>query len=850
MASISFQNEGDVVQYVKSAIEGSTGARFQNISSQKGESYKAWRTDGLIEWGDVKLLFEAKFGTDLTSSAVRSRVIGQALYYCKRFESRGDGLPNVILIADDKHFFCIPFTAVNAYLNADIDWSLPPSSPDTRLIVDNIAILWSDIQTFNGEQIKEECESIALSGVYKVRPTPHNISEMFTYWVDHIFPKNSPLSSVDKIDVMFSCIFYEEGLYVDTSRYENNIIMVKNKKGSFDPVSINGRAYGGFFSKRQRGLHIREIDALNAMRDRIIDDDARRRSGAFFTPTLWVDEAHKEISKVLGDKWRDECVVWDCCAGTANLTRDYAFSNLIISTAEAADIDAIHREGYNANAHIFQYDFLRPNMDSLPFEIENNIIPFKVITHLKKCAIEGKRIVFFMNPPYATANNAGATGTSKKGVASTSAVNTTMKDANIGASSQQLYAQFLFEADRLASQFGFTKKTIAVFSPTLFIVSGSFKSFRSYFYERYAYQAGFMFQASHFADVKGSWGIGLTLWSEGKTDKTQDLRMTLKDKDLDQDQIVAVGVKDMYCSEGREASEWVRQPVKGFKTHDAPQMKSGLSVGQDGRGALVKGSLLYFSSNGNNLQDSATLSYLTSSCGSRAHGLSVMEGDGWRRAIALYSARKLVDSTWITQKDEYLAPDTLAEGYDQWVDDCHIYALLHTSNNMTAMRDVEYDGKKWNIHNHFFWMTRAAAIELYSANGAHGPYRDARSNAIPYVSNNDGSPVATWRQNGDPYFAHILPSLTLSPLALEIMSDLKALFIATLPLRSRTSSIFEGNTEINLHLSSWDAGIYQHNKLWKTDSVLNVQWEAIKAKHKELGRRLEDGVYTYGFLRK
>ena len=85
-------------------------------------------------------------------------------------------------------------------------------------------------------------------------------------------------------------------------------------------------------------------------------------------------------------------------------------------------------------------------------------------------------------------------------------------------------------------------------------------------------------------------------------------------------------------------------------------MKSGLSVGQDGRGALVKGSLFYLSSNGNNLQDSATLSYLTSSCGSRANGLSVMEGEGWRRAIALYSARKLSKDTWATHNDEYLVP--------------------------------------------------------------------------------------------------------------------------------------------------------------------------------------------------
>ena len=128
--------------------------------------------------------------------------------------------------------------------------------------------------------------------------------------------------------------------------------------------------------------------------------------------------------------------------------------------------------------------------------------------------------------------------------------------------------------------------------------------------------------------------------------------------------LVEVGTKTLYHSEGREASEWVREPIKGLKTYDAPQMKSGLSVGQDGRGALVKGSLLYFSSNGNSLQDSATLSYLTSSCGSGGKGLSVIEGEGWRRAIALLSARKLVKNTWVIHKDEYLVP-SVYDGEDK-----------------------------------------------------------------------------------------------------------------------------------------------------------------------------------------
>ena len=91
-----------------------------------------------------------------------------------------------------------------------------------------------------------------------------------------------------------------------------------------------------------------------------------QKTGAFYTPTLWVDEAHKEMTSVLGKNWRDECIVWDCYAGTGNLTRDYDFKNLILSTAEAPDVEAIKRERYNEGAEVFQYDFLNPDAES-PF---------------------------------------------------------------------------------------------------------------------------------------------------------------------------------------------------------------------------------------------------------------------------------------------------------------------------------------------------------------------------------------------------------------------------------------------------------------------------------------------------
>jgi len=602
-----------------------------------------------------------------------------------------------------------------------------------------------------------------------------------------------------------------------------------------------------------RGLSAKDAEVLLSMRDRLMEDGARRRQGAFYTPRLWVDEAHREIEKSLGAKWREECIVWDCCAGTGNLTRDeHDFKNLILSTAESPDVKAIIRGGSNKGAHVFQYDFLNPDAESPFFEEEDgdNVLPLAVKKLLKKGAKEGKRLVFLINPPYATARNGVKTTSSKANVSST-IVNSAMKDAKMGACSQQLYAQFLFQCEQVAQEYGFKQKSVGVFSPTLFMTSGSFAKFRPFWYERYSYESGFLFQASHFADVSGAWGVSFTLWNEGKTEITQDLPITLKD--LDMGEVASIGHKDLYNADGRKASDWVREPVKGIKTTDAPQMKSGLNVGQTGRGNLTPQALLYFTSNANCIAQNQVV-FFTSSCGSASNGLSVLAGEGWRRSIALFSARKLVTGDWANDKDEYLAPNTEAEGYEQWLDDCHIYALLHTSNNMTSMRDVVYKGKSHNIHNHFFWLTRQEALDLY---GNHPDtrklYQDAKKNPIPYekeegVLGEDLTPQ--WRKDGDPYFAHILPTLNLSPLANEILDDLKALHVESFSLRSQTTSVLEKGKSIDLHLQAWDAGVYQHKKLWATDPTLKSKWEALKVKHRQLAKNLEHGVYTYGFLKK
>ena len=270
----------------------------------------------------------------------------------------------------------------------------------------------------------------------------------------------------------------------------------------------------------------------------------------------------------------------------------------------------------------------------------------------------------------------------------------------------------------------------------------------------------------------------------------------------------------------------MREPTKGLKGVDAPQFSSGLTVkeGPGCRGTLVPGALGYMQSNANQVQYNAQFVALYPQAFSGSNGLSILPGESFRRCTALYAARKLVTGTWINDKDEYLTPADTTDAYKQWNDDAIIYALLHNSNNCTAMRDVQYKGKAWRIKNNFFWRTREESRALYDRADTPFLYADVRG------------------ETEDSYLATILPALDLSPEARECLAVLDGLLTRTLPHREAFAT-----ARPELHLMAHDAGLYQLKHLFREYDPAG--WEALQRAFKALSDRLRPGVYDHGFLR-
>lgn len=219
------------------------------------------------------------------------------------------------------------------------------------------------------------------------------------------------------------------------------------------------------------------------------------KTGAFYTPKHIVDEAHKMISENLGADWKEKYVVWDPAWGTGNLTRDYKFKELYVSTLEQCDIDTANQMGYNPEAIKFQFDFLNDDDSKLPQSLQDAIN-------------SGKEILFLINPPYVA--NTGFHLDNKNLTKTKTRLE--MEKLKIKQASKNLFSQFIFKI----SEYKKINKNIlmVVMCPPIYLSGSSFKNFRKYFFDIFGFETGFLFQASNFEGLSNDWGISCSLYKE------------------------------------------------------------------------------------------------------------------------------------------------------------------------------------------------------------------------------------------------------------------------------------------------------------------------------------------------
>ena len=752
----------------------------------------------------LKLIIEYKLDEMLKSATAKAKVLVQVLYYMKKFEQNGMILPNVCMVGDVNECFVLHTNPLLSYLDEEIDWTIAPSeahkyNPELVIKIANneeINPFVFDINNnFSFKEVAEKIINLADNIHRYVRVTEHNISNIFDYFTKNVVRDAKKIAPNDIVAIFMGVISDKDNYYKHPTKA--NILVTPNKE-----IQINGKGFDSFFSYFDRTYTPQEKNKFAEISDRLVEDTKRRNTGEFYTPTLFVDYAHDMLTKKFGEDWKEKFVVWDNCCGTKNLTRDYHFKELYCSTLENAELEISAR--YNKEATSFQFDFLNDSLDKLP-------------EGLRYSFEDNKPIIFLINPPYATAGVKGED--SKKGVAKT-IVNKDMLANNIGACSQNLYAQFLYRITEIKKKYNLTNIHIGLFSPTLFLTGSSWKNFRNYFFKEFAFDNAVQFKASHFADVADSWGISFSVWSCGETIDKNDFNYNLIDN-ID-GKIEVVGVKDVYNIDGENpASEWVKCKEKKNKV-EFPNMSSGISIKEKDT-KWDENAFGYIYTDGSNNVDKNTMGVsIFSTPFSNAHGFSVSISN-FTRCTALFSARKLIEKNWVNSKDEYLAPNENHPTYKEFENDSIIYSLFHSASNQSSLRDVEYKGKKWDIKNEFFFMGKDEIAELANENYLDDCYEDCKKSNERYVYS-------------------LLKNIELSAEAQAVLDKAKELVVKSFKYRSLFN---EEHPEYQI--TNWDCGWYQIKAVVK--EYLPNDYKEFNELYKKLADKMRPMVYEIGFLK-
>ncbi len=169
--------------------------------------------------------------------------------------------------------------------------------------------------------------------------------------------------------------------------------------------------------------------------------------------------------------------------------------------------------------HVFQFDFLNDEffdeVDDKGKIIQKSKLPL-ILQEILKDENKRKKLIIFINPPYAEAGNSSTmsgTGKHKTGVSLDNYVYKKYK-VILSSARNELFAQFFI---RIYNEI--EGAILASFSTLKYVNSTNFIKFRQAFKAKFL--KGFIVPAYTFDNVKGNFPIGFLIWN---TSKKEDLK--------------------------------------------------------------------------------------------------------------------------------------------------------------------------------------------------------------------------------------------------------------------------------------------------------------------------------------
>jgi hypothetical protein len=217
--------------------------------------------------------------------------------------------------------------------------------------------------------------------------------------------------------------------------------------------------------------------------------------------------------------------------------------------------------------------------------------------------------------------------------------------------------------------------------------------------------SGFVVHSQAFDGLKGNFPIGFLIWTTNQRASTKQVITDVITEVLDKNGN-AIGEKCFYnLPDEKLLSNWIVRPRPNDV--DALPLKNAISPTtstKDVRGKKsADGAIGGMIAPGGDIQH-AGLTALLSSGYCSAGGFFVTEKNLWQSAI-VFAVRRLIKQTWLNDRDQFLQPTEPLT--DEFTTDCLLWMLFNGSNLTASANDLEWNGKKWSIVNHFIPYTEA-----------------------------------------------------------------------------------------------------------------------------------------------
>ena len=749
--------------------------------------------------------------------------------------------PRFIGAFDAEKIAFIPYESIMAvFTQNDFNWNITPSDHNSKEFKQLKQMVRAELDADNkkrenvfiyyfGRDDKELRQFIRVnfrSGrdkIHRMSISQNNVVSVYNKWRTEVMPsiavnwENAKQNGLLETDFFLADLIAEDnqtlmdGLHVLLCKTLYKLDRKIGTDGIFVskevPFKDNMQAHTQFWARYARPPKKEYWNKIVDRRDLLVPQDVRERKGSFFTPAIWVEKSQEYLANTLGENWQDEYYIWDCCAGTGNLlaglTNKY---NIWASTLDLADVkvmhERIHTMGAGSNlleSHVFQFDFLNDDFSKLPQSLQ------AVINDPEK----RKKLVIYINPPYAEGDTVAQNKTKRKGVGLTNTYNKYRKE--LGKASAELFAQFFM---RIYKEI--PSCTLAEFSTLKILQAPNFADFRDIF--RAKFLSGFVVRANTFDNVDGQFPIGFMIWDLSNHLIIDKATLDILEKDN------YCGSKDFIAYDNHY--KWLNDWQKTFR---------------DNSDAI--GKLGYV---GNDFQNQGYI--FISSEGRGHHEINISKKNVLYASIYL-AVRHCIEATWLNDRDQFLYPNDGWQTDYEFQLDCLAYTLFHGQNRISSEQGtnhwIPFTEHELDAPDNFASNFMADFIRDF----LNGKHTAPATTEAPTLFDTDTNPAATCQ---DLAVTSASKTNAFSPEAAEVMQAGKALWYYY--IHHKDNELYGKAPDINASFYDIRAYFQGRNDKGKmnsdsSDETYTALIKDLRTKQKTLAAKIAKKVYKYGFLK-